>query len=483
MALTVAVDLSAIRLGQDEASLIDYHLTRLGQYRSANLLREAYYEGKARVKSLDISLPPALKDRIQMAVGWPGTAVDVLEERLDWLGWTSATGVDAFGLDEIRDANALDVDMSLGILDALIYGTSFVAVGSGELGEPNPLVTVESPMNTTGEYDGRLRRLSSALTVDKMVNGQAVEVTLYLPEEDLRCSHVSGQWRTIDRNPHNRGRVGIVQLINRPRASRLGGRSEISRAVMSYTDAAVRTLLGMEVNREFYSAPQRYVMGAEGSMFTDGDGNLRTGWEAVMGRLLALPKDEDGERPEVGQFTPSSPAPYLEQVRGLSQLLAAEAAIPAPYLGFVTENPSSADAIRQAEARLIKRAERRQTVFGRALLEVAALCLLTRDGTLPDDFRSVGVDWKDAATPTRSAAADEAVKLIGAGVLPADSKVTYDRIGLSPQEQKQVTSDKRRANASQTLNVLAAAAQAARQDPAVAGADARTSEVPNGLGG
>ena len=398
MDLAVALDLSAIRLADDEAGLINSHLQALSQYRTKNLLRQAYYEGSARIQDLGIAMPPALKDRVSMAVGWPGTTVDVLEERLDWLGWTSDTG-DTYGLDEVAAENTLDVDMGLAILDALIFGTSFVAVGSGDVGEPSPLVTVESPMNTTGAYDARMRRLSSALTADKTVNGLVTEVTLYLPNEDIRCSRESGQWTVIERDRHNRGRVGIVQLTNRPRASRLGGRSEITRAVMAYTDAAVRTLLGMEVHREFYQAPQRYVMGADASMFTAADGSVRTGWEAIMGRILALPTNEDGDQPQVGQFPQATPAPYLEQVRGLSQLLSAEAAIPATYLGFTTDNPPSADAIRAMESRLIKRAERRQTGFGRSFLEVAALCLLVRDRRLPDDFRTLGNDWKDAATP------------------------------------------------------------------------------------
>src|SRR5699024_8451571 len=52
--------------------------------------------------------------------------------------------------------------------------------------------------------------------------------------------------------------------------------------------------------------------------------------------------------------------------------------------------------------------------------------------------------WRDAATPTRAAAADETAKYVGAGILPPDSSVTYDRMGLSPAEQRQLRSDLRR---------------------------------------
>lgn len=137
----------------------------------------------------------------------------------------------------------------------------------------------------------------------------------------------------------------------------------------------------------------------------------------------------------------------------MSQMVAAEAALPASYFGFVTANPSSADAIRQEEARLIKRAERRQLMFGRTWNEVGKLAILARDGRDADlsGFMNISSKWRDAATPTRSASADEAVKLITSGVLTPDSQVTYDRIGLSPQEQKQLANDKRRAQASQRI--------------------------------
>ena len=131
MDLAVALDLSAIRLADDEAGLINSHLQALSQYRTKNLLRQAYYEGSARIQDLGIAMPPALKDRVSMAVGWPGTTVDVLEERLDWLGWTSDTG-DTYGLDEVAAENTLDVDMGLAILDALIFGTSFVRLWSSQ---------------------------------------------------------------------------------------------------------------------------------------------------------------------------------------------------------------------------------------------------------------------------------------------------------------------------------------------------------------
>jgi hypothetical protein len=444
-------------LSDDENDLVQRMLAMLSAYETTNALKAAYYEGEQRVQMLNISIPPALQS-LETVVGWPGTTVDVLEERLDWYGWTSDD--ENYGLDAVYSANHLDVDGSLVHLDALIYGTAFAVVGSGDADEPNPLITMHSPRGMTGLYSLRTRRLEAALSVITE-NGQWVEGTLYLPDETVvfRRASTGGRWLVEDRDRHNLGRVLVVQFVNRPRASRPGGRSEISRAVRYYTDAAVRTMLGMEVNREFYSAPQRYALGVDESSFVGPDGAPRTGWETVMGRVWAIDRDEDGNLPEVGQFTPSSPAPYLEQVKGLAQLIAAEATIPPSYLGFQTDNPASADAIQRSEARLVKRAERRQKVFGRSWLEVARLALLVRDGEVPGGFDALALNWRDAATPTRSAAADEATKLVGASILPADSQVTYDRIGLSPAEQRQVAADRRRTNGAAVLATLQAAAE------------------------
>lgn len=461
---TPAIALPSLQLSDDERALTFDLQSQLSTYSTSNRLKLAYYEGDQRVEQLGIAIPPSLQ-KIRTVIGWAGTVVDVIEERLDWFGWR---GDETFGLDEVYARNELDVEAGLAHLDSLIYGTSFVIVGKGFEDEADPLVTVHSPMSTTGIWDSYRRRLSSALNVTTNDDGELVAVTLYLPNETVHMSTVGGQWRIEDRDRHNLGRVPVVQFENRARTG-VRGRSEISHAVRYYTDSAVRTMLGMEVNREFYSAPQRYAINVSEDSFEDGDGNVRTGWETIMGRIWAVPYDEENpERPtpQVGQFQPASPAPYSEQVHMLSQMIAAEGAIPANYLGFQTDNPASADAIRALEARLVKRSERRQKSLGRGWREVGRLALLVRDGMVPAEYeQEVHVSWQDAATPTRAAAADETSKLVGSGILPTDSQVTYDRLGFSPAEQRQLTADKRKGGLQALISRLPTAQGV--QDPAV----------------
>ncbi len=445
----------------DEAGLIRRMSDALGVYSQANTEAAAYYEGSFVTRQFGISIPPSMQG-LATPAGWPGTVVDVLEERLDWLGWVSEG--DDFGLPAVYAANQLDVDSGMTHLDSLIFGTSFVVIGSGGDGEPSPLITAHSPQDMTALWDPRTRRVGAALSLSSSalsLSGQSTEATLYLPNETTVFERVgsTGQWIVVDRDRHLMGRLPVVMFPNRVRGSRTEGRSEITKAVRYYTDAAVRTLLGLEVNREFYNAPQRVALNVEESMFQDASGAAVSQWTAIMGRVWMIPpsEDPDGPQPSVQQFSPASPAPYIDQIRGYAQLLSAEGGLPGAYLGFHTENPSSADAIRAGEARLVKRAERRITTFDRRWLEVGRVALMVRDGGIPDTFdTTVSGRWRDPATSTRAASADEAVKLIGGGVLPPDSTVTYDRIGLSPAEQRQVAADKRRGAGRDVLAGLAA---------------------------
>jgi hypothetical protein len=280
-----------------------------------------------------------------------------------------------------------------------------------------------------------------------------------------------------DRDIHNLGRVLVAQLPNNPRSGDPYGRTEITRAVRSYTDSAMRTLLGAEVAREFYSAPQRYILGATEDIFLDADGKPLNPWSVYQGRVLGIPYNEaENVMPQVGQFQANDTRPYFEQIRAYAQLMAAETAIPASYLGFQTDNPASADAIRQMEARLVKRAERRQRQFGRTWTEVARLALLVRDGSIPEEASDLRPIWRDASTPTRAAAADEAVKLISAGVLLPDSEVTYNRIGLSETDKQVLKAEKTVASATNLISNLAQASIAATQNPQVAELASRRTE-------
>lgn len=461
--MTTAISLPTLKLSESEAASVGLLRAKLIKVSPKNRLKSDLYESKRTAEDLGIAIPDGMNELINAVIGWPGTVVDVLEERLDFQGWT---GADDLALIDVYDDNQLAVEAGRGHLDTIVYGCGFAAVGRGDtsVGEPGILVSVESTESCTVEWDFRLRRAKTGLSQTRDENGVVQLETLYLPDETIRFERVRGELVVVDRDPHKLGRVPVVRILNRDRASDVNGRSEITRAVEYYTYAALRTLTGLEVNREFYTSPKWSALNADPEVFGMSEDkspreNRKAGFSATQGRLNVIPPqvDEDGQPVEVKlhEFRPAPPTPYIDQVKLYSQLLAAESGMPAPYLGFVTDNPASADSIRQQEYRLVKRAERRQTSFGLAWREVAYLALLLRDGSVDRDvFRQVGVKWRDASTPTRAAAADEAAKLIGSGVLPPDSSVTYDRIGLSQQEQQQLERDRAKASGGKVIDRL-----------------------------
>lgn len=427
-------------LSDDEVRVLGHMTNRLSAVAVANATKRAYYDAEQQLKHIGIAIPSEIAARIKPVVGWAGTVIDVLEERLDFQGW-AVDGDDDYGLEAIFADNTLDLDAPLAHVDALLYGTSFVRAGRGGEGEPPVVLTMHSPMSSTGVWDTRSRRLQAAFM---MVSAKVAY--LDVPGSTITLSRDSVEsltWYPVDRDDHGLPLVPVARMVNRPRTGNMEGRSELTRAVRYYCDAAVRTALGMEGNREFYSIPQLTLAGRGLDAFVDAQGNPTSGWRILAGHAIAIDKDEDGDIPKIDQLQVGSPGPFLDQLRGWSQLLSAEAGIPTTYLGLLTDNPSSADAIRAAEARLVKRAERRQTAFGRTWRQVAELALMVRDGQVPADVRQrVSVLWRDPATPTRAATADETTKYVSAGILPADSAVTYQRMGLSRAEQAQIRKDR-----------------------------------------
>ncbi|MEU2514319.1 phage portal protein [Streptomyces syringium] len=410
---------------------------------------DAYFTGLSRVANLGIAVPPALQ-RIRTVTGWPRIIVDALDERLDidGLRCPDAPGVDA-ELAGLWAHNDLYEEAQLAHLDALVYGRSYLVVGVGDDGVP--LVSVEAPQHMTIDYDVRTRTVRAALR--QITAGAQRTATLYLPDQTIDLQGTGTGWSVVERRPHRLGAVPVVRLANRPRTGDRRGSSEITPEVRALTDGACRTLLGGEVAREFFGAPQRYILGAAEGAFQGPDGSPRGAWETYTGRYLALERDEDGNTPQVGQFPAYDPAVYGRLVDMYARLMSGVAGVPAHMLGYTTDNPASAEAIRSSEARLIKKAERRQRSFAGAWSSAMRLALQLSG--LPAPVPRIEVLWRDAATPTVAAQADATVKLVAAGVLPAESEVTLERAGIDRAQRERIATERRRSAGRAALEELA----------------------------
>jgi hypothetical protein len=448
-------------LSDDEQELVNHLQWRLSESWPFLGRLEEYYDGEQRMQNLGIAVPPELH-ALRTAAGWPGVVVDTIDERLDVQGFRLGSSPDADDdMWNIWTHNRMDHDSGLAHLDALMYGRSFVMAGTSDDSSGMPLITVESPLNMAAIFDPATHRVTSALQLYQFFGDAAA--ALYLPDQTVHLVNPGGKgWQVRERDEHNLGRCPVVMLTNRSRANDRYGRSEITPEVMSWTDAACRTLLGMEIAREFFAAPQRYIIGASESAFMDADGNPKSAWETYIGRVLALEADEEGNLPQVGQFSMGSPQAFTDQLKSLSQLVSARTGVPQHLLGWSTDNPASADGILAAESALNRRARRRQRSFGPQWSEVQQLALtIANNGHLPPDAHQIEALWMPPETPTPTETSAAILSQVQSGAVPPVSDVILSRLGYTPMEIQRLDADRKRAVASTDLAAVASALSAA----------------------
>lgn len=415
-------DLDVLRKLENQSTDISYELS----------LQNAYYDGQIRLASIGLSLPPEMR-QLATVINWPRLVVDSLEERLDIEGFRIAGHHDLDDrLWDWWEKNDLSNESGLAHVEALVHGRSFITVGLDEDDPDTPIISVESSRSMTAIINPRTRKVEAALRLyEPDERGQAGKATLYMP--DVTRFYVRGPYGwsgdpDYDDIEHGLGEVLVVPLVNRARISDRLGRSEMV-DVAPLTDAACRSLTNLQGAQELLAVPQRYVMGAVAEDFKDKDGNVKTPWEVYLGRYLALGDPEA----KVGQFSAADLRNFTETVNFYARHVAAIAGLPPHAVGITSDNPASADAIRSAENRLIKRAERRQVAFAGGWEKALRLAIRLIDGVETAD--RLETKWRNPATPTLGQTADAVVKLFQQKLIPRSA--AWDALGYSAEQQKQ----------------------------------------------
>ena len=332
-----------------------YLRRRLSQKRSRVLTRYKYYEMKNAVKDFGKVTPDAFRF-FNETLGWCGKAVDSLADRLVWREFRE----DNFDLNSIYQMNNADTLFDSAVLSALISSCCFLYISPDGSGYPR--LQVIDGGNATGildEVTGLLTEGYAVLSRDPETDKPLLEAYF---TADSTWYYPNGQ------KPYQ------VPVVYRPDAKRPFGHSRISRACMGLQQGALRTLKRSAISAEFYSFPQKYVLG------TSNDAEQMDKWKATISSFLEFTKDEDGDKPVVGQFTQQSMSPYTEQLRTFAALFAGETGLTLDDLGFVTDNPSSAEAIKSSHESLRLAARKAQRTFGSGFLNAGYLAACMRDG-------------------------------------------------------------------------------------------------------
>ena len=297
-------------------------------------------------------------------LGWCGKAVYSLGDRLSFREFRN----DNFNLNEIYRLNNADVLFDSAILSALVSSCCFLYLSQDESGYPR--LQVLDGGNATGVMDPITGLLQEGYAVlSRNDYGTPTLEAYFTPAETWYYHKGAKSYRRENPAPYPL----LVPVVYRPDAARPFGHSRISRACMGLMQGALRTLKRSEISAEFYSFPQKYVLGM------DPDAEPMDRWRATISTLLQITKDEDGDVPKVGQFTQVSMSPVTEQLRTFAALFAGETGLTLDDLGFVTDNPSSAEAIKASHENLRLAARKAQRTFGVGFLNAGYLAACLRD--------------------------------------------------------------------------------------------------------
>lgn len=402
---------------------IEYLRKKLESKRTRVLTRYLYYDMKNSVKYNGGVIPEKFQWMVS-TLGWCGKAVDSIADRLCFREFEN----DLFEINEIYNLNNADVIFDSAILGALISSCDFIYISKDADGYPR--LQVIDGGNATGTMDPITGLLTEGYAVlERSENGNPSVEAYFTAAETV----IYENNKIVMRSANPARYALLVPIVYRPDAMRDFGHSRISRAAMSYTQSALRTILRSEVAAEFYSYPQKYILG----MSQDAD--QMDNWKATIASILRIDQDENGNHPVVGQFQQQTMTPHIEQLRMFASLFAGETGLTLDDLGFVHDNPSSAEAIKASHENLRLSARKAQKCFGKGFRDAGFLAACVRDDKpyYRYELYETKAKWEPIFEPdmsTLSLIGDGAIKINQAIPGYIDKNVMRDMTGIEGGE-------------------------------------------------
>ena len=434
-------------LSDHDNRLVNRLLSQLDEKMPRNMLREAYYDSRRVARQVSSVVPPQYH-RMGVALGWAGKTVDGLANRcnLDGFVWPDGDLADV-GLPELLDENRFLSEVRGGVTTAMLYGPAFTVNSTGSEGEPDALIHFRSAKDATGVWNRRTRSMENLLSiVDRDDDGELSEFILYLDGRTIWCAR-SGGWSVVDVSEHSYG-VPVERLAYRPELKTFGA-PRLSRSIMYFQDAALRTLIRAEGHMDVYSFPEMWMLGADESIFKNADGSLKPSWQVMLGRIKGIPDDEGASSPraDVKQFQSSSPSAHLEWLNVLAKNMANESNLPVAEFALTDyANPTSEGALVEGRDGLIADAESAMVEFGFGLQRAVrrGLAMQNGDPGLFDALRGVAPKWRSPLYLSRAAEADAGSKQVAAAPWLAETEVGLELLGLSQQQIDRALAERRR---------------------------------------
>lgn len=401
--------------------------------RSKVQLKYDYYEAEQRLRDLGISMPAKLL-ALQSGLGWASKAVDVVADRLSFDAFEN----DRLGINQLYEIADETEAIDSAKHDALIAGCAFIAIVDDDsimMKRFMPFSALEATgiLNTTTgllKYGLAITRYNRdeklSTTYSRMPENFAEDWVLFA--EDYTAIFEKRRLVRLVLNPT--GRTYLHLLANRPTTKQPFGRSVISKECRLLIQAGLRTMRRSEVAGEFYSSPQRYLLGVSDEFEKD------EGMDLQLGRIAVVEGDGEGNAPTAGQWQQQSMAPYSDQLKMFAQQFCAKTGLTLHSLGFDTSNPTSAESYEAQNEDLRLLVDRTSKHFGNVLKKMAITLRLASSGTrlVTDDMRAIVPHWEPVFKVDIGPAGDAFNKILQTVPELKQSNRMFYMLGMSVKE-------------------------------------------------
>lgn len=389
-----------------------------------------YYASNDTTINKSQVIPASIRSAYTSKIDWCARAVDALADRIIFREFKH----DDFNVTEIFNANNSDIFFDGAIQSALIGSCCFVYIAHN--GVELPKLQIINSSRATGIIDPTTNLLEEGYAVLKVDDYGNPLTEAYFTKEKTEFYYKGKRKPETILNPT--GHCLLVPIIHRPDAVRPFGRSRISNAAMYWHSAAKRTLERAEITADFYSFPQKYVLGL------DTDAEPLEQWRATISTMLTFTENESGNKPTVGQFQTSSMTPFIDNLKMLASGFAGASGLTLDDMGFPSEQPSSVEAIKAAHENLRAAARKAQRSFASGFLNVAFIATCLRDEFKYERqvFSKLEIKWLplfEADSSTLNIIGDGALKLNQAIPNYLTSDIVEDLTGIKSKTSNKKT--------------------------------------------
>ena len=418
-----------MNLDTEHKKQVEFLLDRLRK-KSVNVdIKYQYYNAENSYVDFGISVPVKMMNS-KPGIGWASRAVNTLSDRVVFDGFAN----DTFGINELFDEINAKRVLNKAKKDAHIAGVSFVAISE----TPNGVALIPfTASEATGVIDDNTGLLSYGLAVLSWTGDDALaqssvsepkDYVVFTPE--ATTIYKNKKIDSITKNPT--GRTMLHALTHGATASQPLGRSRITKTVRRIVQEVARVKRRYEIAGEFYSTPQRWVLGTEQDFTQEQKNKL----DSTIGKAWVFSKDDDGDKPEIGQLAQMSINQFEDNKKGLARDFCAETALTLRNLGYETANPTSAESLSAMSDDLLLEARASQDEMGEQIKQIAISIRLTlnKSDKVPEDLENIKAAWRPIFQVDVGAAGDAVYKLIQAMPELAGSVQIYQMLGMGVRE-------------------------------------------------